>query len=409
MKRSIVVAVCLSVFTGITLTPTIAASALGSKCTKIGSFVQIGNKVAICKKSGSKAIWVLVTPAQKIVYQKQQQQILLISRKQLVADLKETKEKYTNLVNLITPLNTSLIEAKKLLILNSKNLLIDLQKQKVEAQQAKILNQNNLVNINNSISNAQNSINSLANQINIQQNNLNSAKFYNDSSYNSYISTKAQSDSLYYPSQRAMSDNSAMLAAKVLCDFGFGNCDIYSAARYSYNLSIISQYNSASARTSGAYSSYSSYNSRYLSAFNAFTSLKSQQSQLSISIASLNNQRNQALQNISSADPKISNLEILINQSLAKVAPLESAERRIEADLMEYSRIKGLVELNSAEYVVATDNFLQMADEVFIASASTPNWNNKYAVPKTLQEEIESWLAKIRILASSLDGFLNTL
>jgi hypothetical protein len=409
MKRSITAVVCLSVFIGIVPTPVIAASTMGGKCTKIGTFLQIGGKIAICKKTGTKSIWASATPAQKIVYQKQQQQILLTGRKQVVADLKESKEKYTNLVNLITPLNTILIEEKKLLIINSKKTLIDLQEQNSEAQQAKIINQNNLANINNSISSAQNTLNSLANQINIQQNNVNSAKFNNDASYNSYTSAKAQSDSLYYPSQRAMSDNSAMLAAKVLCDFGFGNCGIYSAAQYSYNLSIISQYNSASARTSSAYSSYSSYNSQYLSAFNALTSLKSQQSQSSNSIASLNNQKNQASQNISSADTKISNLEILIKQSLAKVALLESAEKRIEADLLEYSRLKGLVELNSPQYVVAVDKFLLIADEVFILSASIPNWNNKYVATTMLQGELESWLAKIKILVSSIESFLNTI
>lgn len=391
------------------ITPSIAASNMGGKCTKAGVFTQIGNKVAICSKNGSKMIWTLATPAQKLIFQKQQLQLLVTSRKKTITDLQSAKEQYSDMTNRIAPLNISLIETKKLLIEDSRNMLIDLQKQKETTQQTKIANQNNLAAYNNSISNAQNNLNSLANQISSQQSTVNYLKINNDSSYNAYVSAKAQSDYLSYSYQRALSDNSAMLSSKVLCDFGFGYCGIYSAAQYSYNSSIISQYNSASARTSGAYASYASYNSQYSSNLNALNSLKAQQTQFSNSISSLNSQKSQATQNISLAESRIANLEILINQAIGKFSPLENAEKRIEQDLQRYSEIKGLIEIQSAAYVVEIDTFLTIADEAFVLSASTANWNSKYSVLTSSQKDIESKLAEIKTLISVLESFLNTL
>jgi hypothetical protein len=123
---------------------------------------------------------------------------------------------------------------------------------------------------------------------------------------------------------------------------------------------------------------------------------------------SLNSQKSQVSQNISNADSKIANLEILINQTSAKFVPLESAEKRIEQDLQKYSEIRGLIEINSAEYIVAIDNFLQIADEAFISNASVVNWNNKYAVLLTFQKDIEFKLTEVKNLASALESFLNT-
>ncbi|NQW70316.1 MAG: hypothetical protein HQ457_08045 [Betaproteobacteria bacterium] len=391
------------------ITPSFAASILGGKCTKVNTFTQIGNKVAICSKNGSKLNWILVTPAQKIIYQKQQLQILVADRKKTLTDIQSVKNQYTNLINVIAILNTDLISTKKLLIENARNQLIDLQKQKETTQQAKITDQNNLTSIINSINSAQTSINSLQNQISSQQNVVSYSKINNDSSYNAYVSAKAQSDYLSYSYQRALSDNSAMLSAKVLCDFGFGYCGIYSASQYSYNSSTISQYNSASARTSGAYASYASYNSKYSFDLSTLNSLKSQQAQFTNSIAALNNQKTQASQSISNTDSKITSLEILINQALAKFAPLENAEKRINQDLQIYSEIKGSIEIKSAEYIVAIDNFLQVADESFISSASMANWNNKYLVLTNIQKDIESKLTEIKTLATALESFLNAL
>ena len=127
-----------------------------------------------------------------------------------------------------------------------------------------------------------------------------------------------------------------MLAAKVLCDFGFGSCGIYSSYQYSYNASIISQYNSASARTSSAYASYSNYNSQYAASLSTLNSLKNQQVQFTNTINSLNSQKTQINQTISNADSKIGTLTPQISQALLKFTPLEAAENRIESDLKTY-------------------------------------------------------------------------
>jgi len=386
-----------------------AASSIGGKCAKVNSFTTIGNKVVICSKKGSSLVWTLATNAQKSTYQAEQKKLMVLERNKSLESLTLTKDKYSSTSNLIQLPNETLIETKKTLIENSRNQLIELQKQKSTEEKVKLDNQNNIATFNNSISANQANINSLQSQITSQQNTVNYSKANSDSAYNAYVSAKAQSDYLSYSYQSALSSNTSMMTAKVLCDFGFGSCGIYSAAQYNYNASIISQYNSASARTSGAYASYSSYYNQYSSDLSTLNSLKSQQTQLSNNINTLNAQKNQANINISNAQAKISSLELQINQATAKFAPLENAENRITQDLQKYSEIKGQIDLKSADFVVAVDTFLKMADESFVSTASVNNWNSRYSALIALQKEIDLKVSEIKSLVNSLESYLNTL
>ena len=388
--------------------PANAASSIGGKCTKINSFTTIGSKLAVCSKKGSSLVWILANALQKISYQKEQTRLLVIERNKVVQNLSLIREKYSNTANLFKSPNDSLIESKKSLIENSRNQLIELQKQKNAEEEVKSNNQTTIANINNSITTAQSNINSLQSQITSQQNTVNYSKANSDSAYNAYVSAKAQSDYLSYSYQSALNSNSSMLAAKVLCDFGFGSCGIYSSAQYSYNASIISQYNSASARTSGAYASYSSYYNQYSTDLSTLNALKTQQSQLTSSINTLNSQKNQANANIASAQTKISGLEVQINQAIAKFGPLESAEKRIDQDMQRFSELKGVIDLKGAEFQVAINNFLEVANEDFISTASVANWNARYSSLTSLQKEIDLKASEINSLMSALESFLNS-
>jgi len=386
-----------------------AASSMGAKCSKANSFQMINNKLAICLKKGSSTIWTPANTAQKNSYKKIQTQLMISAREKNLTNLRNLKDKYSAISNVVPAWNETLVQTKKSLIDGTREQLFSLEDQKDAQEQIKKDSQNSLLTINNSISSTQNSINSLQNQINNQQSIVNNAKFYNDSAYNTYVSAKAQSDYLSYSYQSAISSNSSMLAAKVLCDFGFGSCGVYSSYQYSYNASIISQYNSASARTSSAYASYSNYNSQYASSLSTLSSLKNQQVQFTNNLNSLNNQKAQLNQAISSSESKIASLTPQIAQVLLKFTPLEAAENRIEADQKNYLDTKNLLQAKGAELIVAIDEFLLLATPEFVEKSSISAWDAKYLVLLSLQKEIDLKASELRSLISSLDSYLNTL
>lgn len=385
------------------------ASSMGGKCSKVNSFQLINNKLAICLKKGSLSVWTLANTAQKNSYKKLQTQLLISTREKNLTNLRTLKEKYSDISKVVPEWNLALVQSKKTLIDGARELLFSLEDQKDDQEQIKKDAQITLQTVNNSISANQSNLNSLQNQINSQQSVVNNAKFYNDSAYNTYVSVKAQSDYLSYSYQNAISSNSSMLAAKVLCDFGFGSCGIYSSYQYSYNASIISQYNSASARTSSAYASYSNYNSQYAASLSTLNSLKNQQVQFTNNINSLNSQKTQINQTISNADSKIGTLTPQISQALLKFTPLEAAENRIESDLKTYLESKNLLEVKCAELVVAIDEFLLLATQDFLVKTSTASWDVKYIALLDLQKDIDIKVTVQRSLLSSLDSYLNTL
>ena len=386
-----------------------AASSMGAKCSKANSFQMINNKLAICLKKGSSTIWTPANTAQKNSYKKIQTQLMISAREKNLTNLRNLKDKYSAISNVVPVWNDSLTQTKKNLIDEIRNQLLSLEDQKDDQEQIKKNAQNELQSINNSISTNQSNLNSLQNQINNQQTVVNNAKYYNDSAYNTYVSVKAQSDYLSYSYQSALSSNSAMLTAKVLCDFGFGSCGIYSSAQYSYNASIISQYNSASARTSSAYASYSNYYSQYSSSLSTLTSLKNQQVQYTNNLNTLNNQKSQISQTISTSDSKIASLSPQIAQAVLKFTPLEVAENRIESDLKIYLDTKNLLEVKCAELVVAIDDFLLLASQEFIEKTANSAWDAKYLALLSLQKDIDLKTSVMSSLISSLDSYLNTL
>jgi chromosome segregation ATPase len=305
--------------------------------------------------------------------------------------------------------NAVLIQKKSELITVARQQLADLGAQKNEQEQIIKNAQNNLDAITTSINSTQGTLNSLQNQINTQQAAVNSAKAYNDSAYNIYVSAKAQSDFLSYSYQSALNSNSSMLAAKVLCDFGFGSCGVYNSSQYSYNASIISQYNAASARTSSTYASYTNYNSQYSASLNTLNSLKNQQAQTANILTNLNSQKNQLTSNISAANSKIISLSLQISQALIKFSPLEAAESRIKSDQTIYSETKGAIEARCAEFIAEINDFLLIANQEFIEKASAIDWEVKYTGILDKQRDIELKISNLKDLVSKLDGYLASL
>jgi hypothetical protein len=97
-----------------------------------------------------------------------------------------------------------------------------------------------------------------------------------DNAYKTYSNAAAVTNSYAYAASRAESENASMLAAKVLCDFGFGSCDLYNPAIYNINAATIRTRNSARAISDNAYSVYSSAFARYKSALDSVASINNQ-------------------------------------------------------------------------------------------------------------------------------------
>ena len=171
---------------------------MGGKCTTLKSFSQIGSKVAICSKQGKKQIWALATPSQKFTFEKKLQE---------KRDLENLKKANQQLLN-------------------------NLQEQKEEQLRQKLNLQSRLTKTIDSINVTNNNLRSLQMQISKQQDIANTSQINTGILLTTYNTVKAQAEILLYASESASRDNSIMLAAKVLCDFGFGSCGIYSDAKY---------------------------------------------------------------------------------------------------------------------------------------------------------------------------------
>jgi hypothetical protein len=408
-SKLIIIALVLTTL-NIGIAPSFAAPTLKGKCTKLNTYTQIGNKTAICSKSGSKLIWTLATSAQIKVYQKQQsQQKLVTDRKKTIADLIGTKETYSDLTSKITTLNTVLIDTKRLMIQTSRDLLIDLQKQMAAQQQTKVTYEANLQTAIKNIGIEQPLVNYYQNEMNIQQAVVNNAKTYYDAYSFTYLSAKAEAESLAYAYENAVNSNTTLMMEKVLCDFGFRTCGTFNTALFDFNASIIRQYNAATAKASAAAAPYTNYYNEYTAALRKMNEFKSMHKKYNDSLVWFTAQKNQIDSVLTDTNSKITNLDLLINQETARLVILESAEKRISQDVQKHSEISTFLGSRSADLVAAIDSFLNIADVNFISTTSAANWNSKYLDILNIQKDIDTSLIEIKELAISLENFLSTL
>jgi chromosome segregation ATPase len=188
---------------------------------------------------------------------------------------------------------------------------------------------------------AQSSKSSIDSQLRFAENDLISLKIAYDAASQSYLAAKSVSDSLYYQYQRAQNENAAILANRVLCDFGFVAGSSCTWGNYNYNASIISQYNIAISRTNSLAGSYSNTYSAYANGLSRVASLRNQSASLGTSISSITNQINLTQRDISAkqaditkAKENVSTLEIkettstkLVDELVASLNSLAESHR----------------------------------------------------------------------------------
>lgn len=386
-----------------------SSQTLGGKCSKSDQFQLIKKIVAVCTKTGNKYSWVKATPKQIKQFKKIQSEELASTRKAKLSELLTLRNELNSGEMQTYPLDLSLIEDKKNIVEEKKRNLLSLETSLNNEKTNSVGLKNRLGDIDKSLIELQNRSNSIQSQINSQQVVVNTSKANNDATYRLYISAKAQSDSLYYSYQRAVDDNSAMLSAKVLCDFGFGYCGIYNSFQYSLNASTISRYNSAVAATSSAYTTWASYNSKYTSDLNTLNTIRNQFNEVSNSLANLTAQRNSTRQSLENSISNINSLEMQLKSSQSDFVKFQQAEVRINSDSFTYSETLNKYQSKRVELAETIQLLINLATDEFIASASTQVWDPKLIAIDSLKGELDKLSQMLKSISFDLTTFLRSL
>lgn len=386
-----------------------SSKTLGGKCSKNDQFKLIKKTVAVCTKTGNKYMWVKATPKQAKQFQKIKLAELINSRKAKVSALLILRKELDSSETQTFPLNVALIEIKKNAVEEKRKgiLSLELSLNSEKSNNSNLIN--TLTGIEKSLIDVQNRSNSTQSQINSQQSVVNISKANNDATYRLYISAKSQSDSLYYSYQRAVDDNSAMLSAKVLCDFGFGYCGIYNSFQYSLNASTISRYNSAVAATSSAYSTWVNYNSKYTSDLSVLNTLKNQLNEVSNSLTKLTSQRNSTRQSLENSSSNVNSLTAQLKTSQNDFVKFQQAEVRISSDSFTYYETLNKYQNKRVELSETIQMLIDLATEEFIASASTQVWDPKLMAIDSLKVELDQLSQTLKTISSDLTTFLGSL
>jgi len=388
---------------------TASSQTIGGKCTKNDQYQIIKKTVAVCTKIGNRYSWVKATPKQVKQFKKLQLEEMISKRRAKVSELLTLRNELSSSDIQTYPLDISLIEDKKNVVAEKRKILNSLELSLSNEKMNNVGLANRLKDLDKSLLDLQNRSNSIQSQINLQQTVVNASKANSDATYRIYMSAKSQSDSLYYSYQRALDDNSAMLSAKVLCDFGFGYCGIYNSFQYSLNASTISRYNSAAAATSSAYSTWVNYNSKYTSDLNALNTLKNQLSEVSNSLANLTAQRNSTRQSLENSSSNINSLETQFKSSQSAFVKFEQAEERISKDSFTYSETLIRYKSKRDELAETIQLLINLASDEFIASASAEVWDPKLSEISDLKNELDQLSQTLKSISFDLTAFLRNL
>jgi chromosome segregation ATPase len=351
-------------------TPAHAAS-LNGKCRNKGAFSLSENQLLTCKKVKGKLSWQKATRAEKASYKVILDQKLAEARQAELNDLvlNSTGSEFEAITEIsIIWRNSEIQDWGK--ALSEFKVRVDRSRELVKAKESELgiaqtaYNQKLL-----EFQNAQSTRSALEVQVRSTESQLVSLKQSYDFASQNYLSAKSVSDSLYYQYQRAYNENAIILTNRVLCDFGFVSGTSCSWGNYNYNASVISQYNSALARTNSLAGSYSNSYSAYTNGLTRLSSLRSQSSAVNISITSLNNQavslqRDLGVRQVELTKAKSDNTayegkDVVVNRHLDSLANVESKLKtaiqehnsNIDAFLQESNAIKVTLEGKSLSEV----------------------------------------------------------
>jgi chromosome segregation ATPase len=351
-------------FTTIASMPLGNAANVGSSCKKKGGFNLNRNQILICKVSNGKLTWQRANKTEMLAYQKSENEKLEKSRKVVLDSLLlgTTGDEFQEI-----PENSPMFRLNERGSWNEAlsrfKLVLDESRKGIASQLEEVQKMQSLSSQKTQeLQSAQSSKSSIDSQLRFAENDLISLKIAYDAASQSYLAAKSVSDSLYYQYQRAQNENAAILANRVLCDFGFVAGSSCTWGNYNYNASIISQYNIAISRTNSLAGSYSNTYSAYANGLSRVASLRNQSASLGTSISSITNQINLTQRDISAkqaditkAKENVSTLEIkettlsqstkLVDELVASLNSLAESHRfSLQAFLKKIEEINAAID-----------------------------------------------------------------
>jgi len=172
------------------------------------------------------------------------------------------------------------------------------------------------------------------------------------------------------------------------------------------NASTISQYNSAIARTSSAYTTWTNYNAKYTSELASLNLFRNQLTEANNLYTSQNSQRNSLKQNLDSSTAKVVSLETQVKNAQVDLVKYEEADKRILQDTFIHSeKVKEFLGL-AQDLNSAIQNLVDVSTDEFVRSASAEIWNPKLEEISAIQSKFETVKEDIRKVALELSAYL---
>jgi uncharacterized coiled-coil protein SlyX len=249
-SSSKILSVIVIFIVGLSISPAFSVVKPGSTCKKIGQVQTYSGKKYTCIKSGSKLLWnkgVVVNSKEaeakaaaelKAKQEAEAKAAAELKAKQeaealLVASRTQELSSFSEFMKLYVPFKerqTDLKRDKERDALNDTRLALEKTQKDLDGELVVLLNKKTVANktiseINQSIAAQDLTIGQLQSQVSSTNSSITVLKAAADNAYKTYSNAAAVTNSYAYAASRAESENASMLAAKVLCDFGFGSCD----------------------------------------------------------------------------------------------------------------------------------------------------------------------------------------
>lgn len=399
---SLIVLLCLEV------TPVQAAS-LNGKCKIKGNFSLSGNQLLTCKMIKGNLLWQKATKSEKASYLAILNQKIAASRQAELNDL--LLNSGVNEFEVVTGVSAvwripEIQEWGK--VLSDFKSKVSKSAESVKAKESELgLTQTQYNQKLQELQNNQSTRNTLESQVRSAEGELVTLKQSYDIASQNYLSAKSVSDSLYYKYQYALNENSAILANRVLCDFGFISGTSCSWGNYNYNASVISQYNSAIARTNSLSSNYSYTYSAYTNGLSRLSSLKNQSSTVNNSIAILNNQVITLQREIGTKQGELTKLKsentiyegknAVVNRFLESIAGLES---RLSVAIQEHN-------LNIDAFMIESDEVKVALQGKLLSDLQSNDWVLLISELKSARAKVSTSFSTITQISASLSDELS--
>jgi hypothetical protein len=329
----------------------------------------------------------------------------------LIASRNQELALFSEFIKLYIPFKdrqTDLKRDKEKDALNDTRLALDKTQKDLDGELVVLLDKKTIVNktiseINQSITTQDLTISQLQSQVSNTNSSVATLKAAADNAYKNYSSAVAVTNSYEYAASRAESENASMLGAKVLCDFGFGSCDLYNPIIYNINAATIRTRNSARAISDNAYATYSSAFARYKSALDGIVGVQNQivlattsKQKLTVELSNSKTSLQALLATENSLLSKLDSNLVLRNFNNEQVSKLNQLIKDLDSRSL-------LLEEAEATF---SDKWMELGKDIGdskINGITVELWSKSIAQLTTLKELLNSYTSDIEKLVKAIE------